>query len=214
MGPPGPCGDSVFSPRVRWSHWRALSEERHDPTKVQGSRWLRGDQTGEGGKNHRAVGGCREGPGRALKPTGAALLSPVSIHQLLRKRHIGNDIVTIIFQEPGALPFTPKNIRSHFQHVFIIVRAHNPCTDNVCYRYAPPTWAPGNSPGTAPNPCTHRKSQQPIPSLQAACRKTASREQPPRWAGSCVAFWEALSSHSRAFQESDPQRERGMSPQC
>ncbi|XP_074872054.1 signal-induced proliferation-associated 1-like protein 3 isoform X3 [Carettochelys insculpta] len=56
--------------------------------------------------------------------------------QLLRKRHIGNDIVTIIFQEPGALPFTPQNVRSHFQHVFIIVRAHSPCTDNVCYSVA------------------------------------------------------------------------------
>uniref|UniRef100_K7GCQ5 Signal induced proliferation associated 1 like 3 n=1 Tax=Pelodiscus sinensis TaxID=13735 RepID=K7GCQ5_PELSI len=56
--------------------------------------------------------------------------------QLLRKRHIGNDIVTIIFQEPGALPFTPQNIRSHFQHVFIVVRAHSPCTDNVCYSVA------------------------------------------------------------------------------
>lgn len=54
--------------------------------------------------------------------------------QLLRKRHIGNDIVTIVFQEPGALPFTPKNIRSHFQHVFVIVKVHNPCTENVCYR--------------------------------------------------------------------------------
>ncbi|KAM6972491.1 signal-induced proliferation-associated 1-like protein 2 [Aplochiton taeniatus] len=53
--------------------------------------------------------------------------------QLLRKRHIGNDIVTIIFQEPGALPFTPQTIRSHFQHVFLIVRVHNPCTDNTCY---------------------------------------------------------------------------------
>ncbi|KAK2491973.1 hypothetical protein MC885_014684 [Smutsia gigantea] len=39
-------------------------------------------------------------------------------------------------QEPGALPFTPRNIRSHFQHVFIIVRAHNPCTDSVCYSMA------------------------------------------------------------------------------
>ncbi|XP_023598073.1 signal-induced proliferation-associated 1-like protein 3 [Trichechus manatus latirostris] len=62
--------------------------------------------------------------------------TPNNRQQLLRKRHIGNDIVTIIFQEPGALPFTPKNIRSHFQHVFIIVRVHNPCTDNVCYRYS------------------------------------------------------------------------------
>ncbi|XP_027563173.1 signal-induced proliferation-associated 1-like protein 3, partial [Neopelma chrysocephalum] len=59
--------------------------------------------------------------------------TPNNRQQLLRKRHIGNDIVTIIFQEPGALPFTPQNIRSHFQHVFIIVRAHHPCTDNVSY---------------------------------------------------------------------------------
>uniref|UniRef100_A0AAY4ACR1 Signal-induced proliferation-associated 1-like protein 2 n=1 Tax=Denticeps clupeoides TaxID=299321 RepID=A0AAY4ACR1_9TELE len=62
--------------------------------------------------------------------------TPNNKQQLLRKRHIGNDIVTIIFQEPGALPFTPKNIRSHFQHVFIIVRVHNPCTENVCYSVA------------------------------------------------------------------------------
>ncbi|XP_009301927.1 signal-induced proliferation-associated protein 1 isoform X2 [Danio rerio] len=56
--------------------------------------------------------------------------------QLLRKRHIGNDIITIVFQEPGALPFTPKAIRSHFQHVFIIVRVHEPCTENTYYRVA------------------------------------------------------------------------------
>ncbi|KAI4814513.1 hypothetical protein KUCAC02_003705 [Chaenocephalus aceratus] len=56
--------------------------------------------------------------------------------QLLRKRHVGNDIVTIVFQEPGALPFTPKTIRSHFQHVFIIIQVHEPCTDNTYYRVA------------------------------------------------------------------------------
>ncbi|XP_061596694.1 signal-induced proliferation-associated 1-like protein 2 [Cololabis saira] len=56
--------------------------------------------------------------------------------QLLRKRHIGNDIVTIVFQEPGALPFTPKSIRSHFQHVFIIVQVHEACTDDTYYRVA------------------------------------------------------------------------------
>ncbi|XP_030297460.1 signal-induced proliferation-associated 1-like protein 2 isoform X5 [Sparus aurata] len=62
--------------------------------------------------------------------------TPNNRQQLLRKRHIGNDIVTIVFQEPGALPFTPKHIRSHFQHVFVIVKVHNPCTDNVCYSVA------------------------------------------------------------------------------
>ncbi|XP_062862782.1 signal-induced proliferation-associated 1-like protein 1 [Trichomycterus rosablanca] len=62
--------------------------------------------------------------------------TPNNKQQLLRKRHIGNDIVTIVFQEPGAHPFTPKNIRSHFQHVFIIVRVHNPCSENTCYSVA------------------------------------------------------------------------------
>ncbi|XP_072121770.1 signal-induced proliferation-associated 1-like protein 1 isoform X5 [Mobula birostris] len=62
--------------------------------------------------------------------------TPNNKQQLLRKRHIGNDIVTIVLQEPGALPFTPKNIRSHFQHVFVIVRVHSPCTENVCYSVA------------------------------------------------------------------------------
>ncbi|XP_078675422.1 signal-induced proliferation-associated 1-like protein 2 isoform X3 [Branchiostoma floridae x Branchiostoma belcheri] len=60
--------------------------------------------------------------------------TPNNRQQLLRKRHIGNDIVTIVFQEPGALPFTPKTIRSHFQHVFIVVQAINPNTDNVMYQ--------------------------------------------------------------------------------
>lgn len=56
--------------------------------------------------------------------------TPNNRQQLLRKRHIGNDIVTIVFQEPGALPFTPRNIRSQFQHVFLIVRAVQLPTSN------------------------------------------------------------------------------------
>lgn len=62
--------------------------------------------------------------------------TPNNRQQLLRKRHIGNDIVTIVFQEPGALPFTPRNIRSQFQHVFIIIRVINPCTENTQYQVA------------------------------------------------------------------------------
>ncbi|XP_066532537.1 signal-induced proliferation-associated 1-like protein 1 isoform X4 [Hoplias malabaricus] len=62
--------------------------------------------------------------------------TPNNKQQLLRKRHIGNDIVTIVFQEPGAKAFSPKNIRSHFQHVFVVVQVHNPCSDNTCYSVA------------------------------------------------------------------------------
>ncbi|XP_042750016.1 rap1 GTPase-activating protein 1, partial [Lagopus leucura] len=62
--------------------------------------------------------------------------TPTNPQQLLRKRHIGNDIVTIVFQEPGALPFSPRAIRSHFQHVFIVVRVHQPCTPHTSYSVA------------------------------------------------------------------------------
>ncbi|XP_046903833.1 signal-induced proliferation-associated 1-like protein 1 [Hypomesus transpacificus] len=62
--------------------------------------------------------------------------TPNNKQQLLRKRHIGNDIVTIVFQEPGAHPFTPRTIRSHFQHVFVIVRVHDPCSDHTGYSVA------------------------------------------------------------------------------
>ena len=54
--------------------------------------------------------------------------------QLLRKCHIGNDIVTVIFQDPGAKPFCAKNIRSQFQHVFIVVRCL-PSSDNTPVKY-------------------------------------------------------------------------------
>jgi len=62
--------------------------------------------------------------------------TPNNRQQLLRKRHIGNDIVTVVFQEPGALPFTPRNIRSQFQHVFIVIRALHPCTEHTQYQVA------------------------------------------------------------------------------
>ncbi|KJH53689.1 Rap/ran-GAP [Dictyocaulus viviparus] len=62
--------------------------------------------------------------------------TPSNRQQLSRKRHIGNDMVTVVFQEPGALPFSPIAVRSHFQHVFIIVRVSNACTDNVLYSVA------------------------------------------------------------------------------
>ena len=56
--------------------------------------------------------------------------------QLLRKRHIGNDIVTVIFQDPEAKPFCAKNIRSQFQHVFIVVRCLPASHDRpVQYKY-------------------------------------------------------------------------------
>ncbi|CAM1314793.1 Uncharacterised protein g6651 [Pycnogonum litorale] len=42
--------------------------------------------------------------------------------QLQRKRHIGNDIVCVVFLEAGDTQFSPACIKSHFLHTFIIVR--------------------------------------------------------------------------------------------
>ncbi|XP_074067638.1 GTPase-activating Rap/Ran-GAP domain-like protein 3 isoform X3 [Macrotis lagotis] len=51
--------------------------------------------------------------------------------QVERKRHIGNDIVTIVFQEgeESSPAFKPSMIRSHFTHIFALVR-YNQQTDN------------------------------------------------------------------------------------
>ncbi|GAM24756.1 hypothetical protein SAMD00019534_079310 [Acytostelium subglobosum LB1] len=42
--------------------------------------------------------------------------------QLERKRHVGNDVVVLIFQDIGCAPFVPSTIRSEFNHVFIVVQ--------------------------------------------------------------------------------------------
>ncbi|XP_061759126.1 rap1 GTPase-activating protein 1 isoform X6 [Nerophis ophidion] len=53
--------------------------------------------------------------------------------QLQRKRHIGNDIVAIVFQEENT-PFVPDMIASNFLHAYIVVQVVNPCSDDVLYK--------------------------------------------------------------------------------
>jgi len=47
--------------------------------------------------------------------------SETDTQQLQRKRHIGNDIVSVVFQE-GETPFSPDMVTSHFLHAYIVVR--------------------------------------------------------------------------------------------
>ncbi|XP_065212300.1 uncharacterized protein rsh isoform X2 [Planococcus citri] len=42
--------------------------------------------------------------------------------KLQRKRHIGNDIVCVVFLEADNTSFSPSCIKSHFLHTFIVVR--------------------------------------------------------------------------------------------
>ena len=51
--------------------------------------------------------------------------------QLQRKRHIGNDIVCVVFLEASDTNFSPACIKSHFLHTFIVVRSVSLC-QSVC----------------------------------------------------------------------------------
>ncbi|XP_031680907.1 rap1 GTPase-activating protein 1-like isoform X7 [Oncorhynchus kisutch] len=53
--------------------------------------------------------------------------------QLQRKRHIGNDIVAILFQEENT-PFVPDMIASNFLHAYVVVQVENACSDTVTYK--------------------------------------------------------------------------------
>uniref|UniRef100_A0A8C6U0J0 Rap-GAP domain-containing protein n=1 Tax=Neogobius melanostomus TaxID=47308 RepID=A0A8C6U0J0_9GOBI len=48
-------------------------------------------------------------------------LTPGDPQQLQRKRHIGNDIVALVFQEENT-PFVPDIIASNFLHAFVLVQ--------------------------------------------------------------------------------------------
>ena len=46
--------------------------------------------------------------------------SETETQQLQCKHHIGNDIVSLVFQE-GSAPFSPDMVTSHFLHAYIVV---------------------------------------------------------------------------------------------
>uniref|UniRef100_A0A3B3UFM1 Rap-GAP domain-containing protein n=1 Tax=Poecilia latipinna TaxID=48699 RepID=A0A3B3UFM1_9TELE len=80
--------------------------------------------------------------------------------QLQRKRHIGNDIVAVVFQEE-ATPFVPDMIASNFLHAFILVQAEETHSDSATYRVSvtaredvPPFGPP------LPNPAVFRKGPE------------------------------------------------------
>nr|XP_020466565.1 rap1 GTPase-activating protein 2-like [Monopterus albus] len=53
--------------------------------------------------------------------------------QLQRKRHIGNDIVALVYQE-GQTPFLSDVIKSHFLHCFLVIRRIQKETGEAAYQ--------------------------------------------------------------------------------
>ncbi|PIO22856.1 hypothetical protein AB205_0032980, partial [Aquarana catesbeiana] len=55
------------------------------------------------------------------------------LYPLQRKRHIGNDIVAIVFQDENT-PFVPDMIASNFLHAYIVVQVEESGTANTVYK--------------------------------------------------------------------------------
>ncbi|TKC53063.1 hypothetical protein EI555_014657, partial [Monodon monoceros] len=53
--------------------------------------------------------------------------------QLQRKRHIGNDIVAVVFQDENT-PFVPDMIASNFLHAYVVVQAESGGPDGSLYK--------------------------------------------------------------------------------
>lgn len=72
--------------------------------------------------------------------------------QLERKRHIGNDIVAIVFQETET-PFNPECITSQFLHVYLVVtpieKDPGRYKVSVVHRDSVPTFGPVGHPTNA-----------------------------------------------------------------
>ncbi|PKU44387.1 rap1 gtpase-activating protein 1-like isoform x6 [Limosa lapponica baueri] len=80
--------------------------------------------------------------------------------QLQRKRHIGNDIVAIIFQDEST-PFVPDMIASNFLHAYVVVQLTPGATGDTFYKVSVtarddvPFFGP-----PLPNPAIFRKSTE------------------------------------------------------
>ncbi|XP_054662428.1 rap1 GTPase-activating protein 1-like isoform X3 [Grus americana] len=80
--------------------------------------------------------------------------------QLQRKRHIGNDIVAIIFQDEST-PFVPDMIASNFLHAYVVVQLTHGTTEDTLYKVSVtarddvPFFGP-----PLPNPAIFRKSAE------------------------------------------------------
>eukprot|EP01119_Soliformovum_irregulare_P000061 TRINITY_DN10051_c0_g2_i1.p1 TRINITY_DN10051_c0_g2~~TRINITY_DN10051_c0_g2_i1.p1 ORF type:complete len:145 (+),score=35.87 TRINITY_DN10051_c0_g2_i1:148-582(+) len=58
---------------------------------------------------------------------------PDDLQRVERKRHLGNDIVCIIFND-GDQPFDPLCLTTHFTNVFIVISVDKSRTDDTYYK--------------------------------------------------------------------------------
>lgn len=47
--------------------------------------------------------------------------TPNDVQQVERKRHLGNDVLVIVFKDSDSKPFDPTCVRSEFNHIFVVI---------------------------------------------------------------------------------------------
>ncbi|XP_063818751.1 rap1 GTPase-activating protein 1-like isoform X2 [Pseudophryne corroboree] len=85
--------------------------------------------------------------------------TPGDTQQLQRKRHIGNDIVSLVYQDAGSV-FSPDIVTSHFLHCFIVVQSCRSHSGNTLYKVSVTARddVPGFGPAL-PSPAVFQKNQ-------------------------------------------------------
>lgn len=53
------------------------------------------------------------------------------VQQLEKKRHIGNDIVVLVFQDGTDEKYIPDTITTHFQHILLVVQKDSGCSEGA-----------------------------------------------------------------------------------
>lgn len=110
-------------------------------------------------------------------------VSPV-FPQLQRKRHIGNDIVAVVFQDENT-PFVPDMIASNFLHAFVVVQLEHGSTQGTLYKVPPPASvspSPGVLRGALSPPVLPTRRRSPSPPV-TTCPSSAHRCPTPPSSG-------------------------------
>jgi len=80
--------------------------------------------------------------------------------QVDRKRHIGNDVVVIIFQDGPNESFSPTSFTSKFNHVYIIVQPEEPGSNRYKIAITSKDGVKCHGPSLPPFPCVLQKGEQ------------------------------------------------------
>mmetsp|Transcript_22288 Transcript_22288/g.31070 ORF Transcript_22288/g.31070 Transcript_22288/m.31070 type:complete len:470 (-) Transcript_22288:938-2347(-) len=101
--------------------------------------------------------------------------SKVNPQQIERKRHIGNDIVCIVFQD-GPTPFDPTKITSKYNHVYIVVQVVHSGLERKSRSKSKPQPV-NNSNATSPTTNNSNAATEPLTGTKDEKRKKRSKSK-------------------------------------